>query len=306
MLDYGPDRLHEFLAGRQGYYDLMLISRPHNMRFAKPVLQAHPDWFPNIRIIYDAEALFTARELASMKLMGAEPDTKGAEQLTMSEVELVSEADLVVSVSKLEAEEFARYGIRNVRVLGHSIAAAPTPRAFEERNGFLFVGSILEENSPNGDAVLWFTKEILPLIQQSLGSVPFMIAGVNKIDLSASPASSQVRILGKVDDLTAVYDQARVFVAPTRFAAGIPHKIHEAAARGVPAVATSLLMRQLGWAEDTHLLVADGPRKFAEQCVRLYRDASLWERIRRNALDQVRIECSPEAFETALKSILDG
>jgi glycosyltransferase involved in cell wall biosynthesis len=306
MLGYGPDKLHPFLASRKDYYDLLLISRPHNMRFAKPIFQAYPDWFRNTRIIYDAEALFTARELASLRLMGANLDSKSAEQLTMSEVELVAEANLVVSVSKLEAEEFARYGIRNVRVLGHSISVAPTPRAFEERCGFLFVGSILEENSPNGDAVLWFIKEMLPLIRHRLGDVPFTIAGINNIDLSSSSTGGQVRILGKVEDLTAVYDEARVFVAPTRFSAGIPHKIHEAAARGVPAVATSLLMRQLGWAEGTHLLVADEPRTFAEQCVRLHNDASLWERIRRDALQQVRMDCSPETFEAALKSIFEG
>jgi glycosyltransferase involved in cell wall biosynthesis len=306
MLGYGPDRLQPFLASRIGYYDLMLISRPHNMQFAKPILHAHRDWFRNTRIIYDAEALFAVRELASLRLMGAELDTKSVEQLTISEVELAAQANIVVSVSKLEAAEFSRLGVGNVRVLGHSIAVAPTPRAFEERGGFLFVGSLLEEKSPNGDAVLWFTREILPLIQQSLGPVPFTIAGVNKIDLSSSPAASQLRILGKVPDLSAIYDEARVFVAPTRFAAGIPLKIYEAAARGVPAVATSLLMRQLGWVEDTHLLIADEPRAFAEQCVRLYSDASLWERIRRDALHQVRIDCSPEAFETTLESILEG
>ena len=70
-------------------------------------------------------------------------------------------------------------------------------------------------------------------------------------------------------------------------------------------VATSLLMRQLGWSDGDQLLVGDTPRAFADQCIRLYNDAAIWERIRTNALDRVRVECSLESFEAALKAILD-
>ena len=169
-----------------------------------------------------------------------------------------------------------------------------------------FVGAIQGESSPNGDAVLWFIKKILPIIRNKIGRSPFTIAGTNSLDISADSADSQLRVLGRVGDLAAIYDEARVFVAPTRFAAGIPHKVHEAAARGVPVVATPLLACQLGWRDGEHLLVADEPQSFAEQCIRLYSDAQLWERIRGGALDQVRLECSPELFETTLRSILDG
>ena len=37
---------------------------------------------------------------------------------------------------------------------------------------------------------------------------------------------------------TILYDRARLFIAPTRFASGLPHKIHEAAAFGLPVVTT--------------------------------------------------------------------
>jgi len=300
----GPSGLFQFLTERRGYYDLIFISRPHNMQFVRPILQAHPDWFRNTRIIYDAEALFAFRELANLKLRGEEPAAKSIEQLTKSEVELAAEADLVISVSESEAGEFARHGIRNVRVLGHALPVAPTPRLFQEREGFLFVGSILEENSPNGDAILWFVKEILPIIQDKLGGVPFTIAGINRIDIPAGLCHP--KILGRVEDLSPIYDKARVFVAPTRFAAGIPHKIHEAAAYGLPVIATSLLMRQLGWSDGEHLLVADKAQLFAEQCIRLHSDAGLWDRVRRAALQRVSIDCSPETFEIALKAILEG
>jgi glycosyltransferase involved in cell wall biosynthesis len=275
------------------------------MQYIRPVLQAHPDWFRNTRIIYDAEALFTFRDLALQKIKGHPVSDDRKEQLIRSEIELVESANLVVSVSNFEGNTFARYGIPNVRVLGHSLTVAPSQRAFDARNGILFVGSIQGEASPNGDAVLWFLREIFPIIQTELAQVPFIVAGMNKVDFSAW-ANGQVQILGKVPDLTPLYDETRIFIAPTRFSAGIPHKIHEAAARGIPVVATSLLAQQLGWSDGAQLLVADTPKKFAELCIRLHRDARLWEQIRQNALEQVRLECSPEAFENTLESIIEN
>jgi len=55
----------------------------------------------------------------------------------------------------------------------------------------------------------------------------------------------RVTLRGPVTDLTPLYDSHRVFVAPTRFAAGVPYKVHEAASFGLPVVATDLLRRQL-------------------------------------------------------------
>jgi hypothetical protein len=40
--------------------------------------------------------------------------------------------------------------------------------------------------------------------------------------------------------------RSRVFVGPARFAAGMPHKLHETAARAMSIVATGLLTMQLG------------------------------------------------------------
>ncbi len=305
IIGYGSTGLEQFLSSRAEYYDLILVSRPHNMQFIRPIIQAHPDWFRNTKLVYDAEALYSFRDIACRQLKGESFSDRNIEQLIKSEVELATIADLVVSVSVFERDAFAKYGIERVRVLGHALTVSPTPRIFQDRNGFLFVGAIQGETSPNGDAILWFTKQILPIIRNKLSRVPFTIVGMSPIDISATLTDDQLRILGRIDDLTSTYDEARIFVAPTRFAAGIPHKIHEAAAHGVPVIATSLLARQLGWQDGEHLLVADEPQAFADQCVRLYNDIQLWEKIRVNALNQVRLECSPQSFEDTLRLILE-
>ena len=107
-----------------------------------------------------------------------------------------------------------------------------------------------------------------------------------------------------VDDLTPFYDDARVFVAPTRYAAGISLKVIEAAARGVPVVCTRLVADQLGWESGVDLLAADGADEFAGAIASLYRDADLWKRLRTAALTRVDNDYSVIRFRSALKNSL--
>src|SRR5262249_16660025 len=162
-----------------------------------------------------------------------------------------------VSVSEHEAVPFRKAGMPRVQILGHALRTNPTANPFSARSGFLFAGAIHEESSPNGDAIIWFLTEIFPKIRASLGeSTPFTIAGVNDSDMIVRLAEScSARVLGFVRDLTEFYDSARVFVAPVRYAAGLPHKVHESAARGLPVVATPLLAAQLGWQDGMHVAV---------------------------------------------------
>jgi glycosyltransferase involved in cell wall biosynthesis len=151
----------------------------------------------------------------------------------------------------------------------------------------------------------WFAKEILTLINKSLGEdVRLVIAGPNCEDFVNRLDGRNIQFLSRVEDLTTVYNRARVFVAPTRFSAGIPHKVHEASAHGLPVVATTLTGTQLGWTNGRELLLSDKPEDFAQACVRLYQDEQLWNRLRKTALDRVAIDCSRETFARTLAGIV--
>jgi glycosyltransferase involved in cell wall biosynthesis len=114
-----------------------------------------------------------------------------------------------------------------------------------------------------------------------------------------------VEILGAVPELGDLYDAARVFVAPTRFSAGVPLKVYEAASRGVPVVATELLATQLGWEPDQELVVsAAEPAAFAAAVARLYTDEALWRLVREAALARVQRECSEAVFAASVERAL--
>lgn len=50
--------LIDFLQARRGSFDAILVSRPHNMDRIRKARQVAPQLFSNVKVIYDAEALF--------------------------------------------------------------------------------------------------------------------------------------------------------------------------------------------------------------------------------------------------------
>jgi glycosyltransferase involved in cell wall biosynthesis len=135
--------------------------------------------------------------------------------------------------------------------------------------------------------------------------VNLIIAGVMHPGVEEQLDRKSVQIKGVVKDLAGLYDECRLFVAPTRFSAGVPLKIYEASAHGLPVVATTLAGSQLGWQDGEDLLLANDKGAFANSCIRLYQDEDLWKRLRGNALKRVVDECSLELFSARLKTIID-
>jgi GT2 family glycosyltransferase len=303
ILGAGHLSLQKFLEERKDFYDAVIISRSPNMEIIQQLRQKREDLFQNMRVIYDSEALFSMRDAQLRLSKGEQISDDETQQLIQKEIALADGTDVVLSVSKSEQEVIAPNLTQPVHVLRHCVTIAPTSRNFSERSGLLFVGAIHDEESPNADAVRWFVKEIFPFIKNK-SDIHFTIAGLDHTDSIAAITDDRIHIAGYVEDLTEIYDTARVFVAPSRFAAGIPLKILDAAAHGIPIIATSLLGQQLGWTNGEELLLADTAEDFAECCIKLYHNLELWQKLRDNALNRVMNDCSQESFDQTLRKIL--
>jgi GT2 family glycosyltransferase/glycosyltransferase involved in cell wall biosynthesis len=305
MLGYGRGALGAFLEARAGHYDIIVVSRPHNMWDFIEQRDKDPGRYCGIKIIYDAEALYSPREAKRLELAGTPLSAAEQERLLHKEFHLARAADAVIAVNAREANLFKAAGLGSVHVLGHAIEPEPLAADFVDRQGFLFVGALDDDQAPNVDALFWFVDEVMPHLDRLIGAgYRVSVAGRGGAQRLRDLVNPRVEVLGRVEDLTQHYRRARVFVAPTRFAAGVPHKLHEAASRGLPAVATSILATQLGWGDGIELLVADTPEAFASQCARVHRDRALWQRLREAALLRVTADCDPTGFEASLARVV--
>jgi GT2 family glycosyltransferase len=311
MYDRGIMSLAMFLAERPDFYDLIWISRTHNLRRVLPVFETCRIDPGRVPVILDTEAVTSAREAARRALGPGNPGYDLAAGL-LAEVAPAKICRRVTAVNAAEALMLKAAGLPRVEVLGTIAVPAPLPAGFDDRAGLLFVGAMHEQDSPNMDALLWYVREILPRLAVQCGGAPPVLDVVGYtapgVDLAMLAGHRYVRLHGAVGDLRRFYNAARLFIAPTRYAAGTPYKLYETASFGLPCVATGLLAGQLGWQDGVEMLTApvDDPERFAARIFELYRDAALWSQLRRNALARITAENAPAAFNATVAGLLRG
>lgn len=304
VTDVPQENIESFLKARRGLFDTILISRPPNMKVLNDCFDHCPELLNGCRLIYDAEAVFSLRDMLLSKIKGEEKDTDFYAKAIDEEIAIGRYADAITCVSQAESLEFSKRLSATVTVLNHAIATSAQSAPFQDRFGFLFVGVLLEAHSPNRMGLAWFVKQIWPKIRKAIPDASLQVVGHISPE-HADILSEGVIIRGAVDDLKEVYNQARVFIAPVQFAAGIPIKVIEAAAAGLPVIGTQLMTRQLGWTSGVEIQDADDPVQFAEKAVKLHDNHEAWVTQSNLALNRVKVEFSNAGFCERLLSVLD-
>ena len=294
-----------FLAERAEYYDLVWCCRAHNLDRLAGVVGPN-GWGPisRARTVLDTEALACNREAMQAAMEGRRFDLPRALKREMRWAHLVQ---AVVSVSESERAQLIKVGLPQVHVLGHALTPAPTETPFAKRADIFALGGLYGPDTPNVDGLRWFIATVWPLVRRKLKQTRLHVAGFVATGFDPAPLLEGPGVVfhGPLADPTTLYEQSRLSLAPTRFAAGIPFKAHEAAARGVPVMATSLIAAQLGWTHGTDIAAADpaDPSAFAATLIEAYSNEALWQTLREGALNRVVAECSPVAFGDIVRTI---
>jgi glycosyltransferase involved in cell wall biosynthesis len=130
--------------------------------------------------------------------------------------------------------------------------------------------------------------------------------GTNHLGSVKKLASNSVKVTGYVENLKSYYEKSRIFVVPTRFAAGIPLKLLEAMSYGIPAVVTPLIASQLGLSEGDGFLIGKDDADFAWKVTELYQNESLWYELQKKAIEYVEFNCDREKMKLHLDRIIKG
>jgi O-antigen biosynthesis protein len=310
MYDRSLGQLEEFLSAREGYFDTIWIARTHNLDRVVPILQHYAsaaDQTP--RYILDTEAIVALRDAEYARLTDA-PVQFDVDAALMQEFRNAHLCQRLIAVTEQEAATLRELRVADVSVIGHMREVALTPREWKDRSGLLFVGAIHVMDSPNYDSLCWFVDAVLPIVDEALGwETRLTVVGYTGQDVSLKRFHEHPRVtlLGAVANTRPLYDAHRIFVAPTRYAAGLPYKVHEAASFGIPVVASQLLCRQLGWDNGRELLAADvrDPDGFARHIVNLYQSKALWSSIRIAAAERVQQDNDPVRYRSLVGEILN-
>jgi glycosyltransferase involved in cell wall biosynthesis len=133
---------------------------------------------------------------------------------------------------------------------------------------------------PNADAVLYFCRDILPLIEREVPDVRLLIVGhAPPQPVRRLADRHNVTVTGSVPDILPYYRQAKVSIVPLRGGGGTRLKILESMALGRPVVSTSIGCEGLDVDDGIHLEIADRPAEFAGSVIRLLREPARREQI---------------------------
>lgn len=147
----------------------------------------------------------------------------------------------------------------------------PTEREKESDTTLVFTGKM--DFRPNVDAVLWFAREVLPLIREAVPQARLRVVGRNPHPrLKPLAGRTDITLTGYVDDVRPHVAEAGVYVVPLRVGGGTRLKVLEAMSMGKAIVTTSLGREGIDVADGRELVIADDASAFARSVVDLLRD----------------------------------
>lgn len=301
---YGDIDFKSWFSERSSFFEYCWVCRPD-------VAIKYIEFIRNnskSKIIYYTHDLHFVREKRSYELHGNEWNLKESIRLERVEKNIFNAVDIILTPSESE-----KYIIKSMTNKGKVLTIPPyiysssqmmaRVRDFESRKNIMFLGGFAHQ--PNVDAVEWFLNDIFPLIRERLPSVEFNIVGSGANEYFKNIEINGVNLIGYVENLTDVFQDTKVFVAPLRYGAGVKGKIVSSLLYGVPVVTTSVGNEGIELVNGEQIYVADSAEGIADYVVKLYTESDVWNRISTSSMHIIHEKYSLENAEVILNGVFE-
>jgi glycosyltransferase involved in cell wall biosynthesis len=203
--------------------------------------------------------------------------TRQARLLAAYEKHQSLKVDLNVMVSTQDARALEEMvpGARTLVVENGVDTQYFRPRPGEEGPAVIYTGGM--NMFANRDAVIWFLREIWPLLKKRKPGLRFFAVGQSpsKEIRELAAADDSIELPGFVDDIRPWVARAAVYIVPLRVGGGTRLKIVDAMAQGKAIVSTSLGCEGIRVTDGNNILIADEPDAFACKVAMLLDDSAL-------------------------------
>ena len=216
------------------------------------------------------------------------------------ELETYRKADLTIVVSEEDGVLLNEESIKNWSVISNIVPTKPRLKIERNEQIITFVGAF--GHTPNIHAIEWFLNDVWHLIKRDLPEVVFKVAGPNLPNKLQERINNlkDVKYLGFVPDLSELYNETQVVVAPLTYGGGVKGKVNEAMANGIPLVSTSIGVQGIPAIDGEHCFIADASDDFASKVVKLMIDKRLQSEFSQNSQ---KLAVSTCGVDNAIKQI---
>lgn len=290
------------------------VNLPHVIKQHKPDIvwfefyyQARKDYVallrrncPDARIVVDSVDVHFNRLEARARLTGNPEDEAKAKDMKARELAAYERTDMIIAVSeddrKLIQRELPAMPIEVIPNV-HNVPDFPDPNK-RQHGELVFVGGF--NHDPNIDAVVYFCRDVMPLITAACPEARLKIIGSNAPQAIYELASEHIEVLGYVPRTAPYLESASISVAPLRYGGGMKGKVGEAMSFGLPVVTTTYGAEGFGLVVGRDVLVGDTAEEFATHVIKLLRDPALRTNLARNGHQFINEHYSISAVEPML------
>lgn len=259
---------------------------------------------PSAKIIFEVSDLHHIREERQAVVENSKALARQAVETRQNEIGLMRRAHVTLVRSETERDIIrSQEPDLEVDYYPWAIDIRDRTASFNHRAGVTFIGGY--QHPPNADAVLYFAREILPIIRSRLPEVEFHVYGSKAPQEILALEGEGVKVHGFVRSLSECFDNHRVFVAPLRYGAGFKGKVAQSMSYGLPCALTSVAAEGMGFTDGLDCLIGDEPDKFAEAVIRLYTDQRLWREVSDKSVARARELCSFDAGRAVIRHSLE-
>lgn len=219
------------------------------------------------------------------------------------ESEHIENYNLTTFVNKDESNFWKKYG--NTITLPHGIdnTKFKSPKKNVKYKDIVsFIGRM--DYQPNIDAVLWFSKNVFPYLRSNISL--YIIGGFPTKEI-LNLRSSNIKILGFVDDPYEILSSCICTVAPMQSGGGLQTKILMAMAVNSLVLTTTLAANPIdGAINNENILIEDDPLKIANIINDISLDPIKYVEISNKGRDLVKCTYSLDVIENKLFQIVEN
>jgi glycosyltransferase involved in cell wall biosynthesis len=231
-----------------------------------------------------------------------------ADRMYRYERRVSQEAGHIVAVSQQDADAMRKlFDVDRVTEIPTGVNLeyfTPPGEGAPARADLVFVGSM--DWLPNVDGVMWFVREVLPLIRKRRPETTLAVVGripPAKI-VQLGEEDKRIEITGTVPDIRPYLWGGAVSIVPLRIGGGTRLKIYEAMAAKIPVVSTTIGAEGLTAHPPEDIRIADTPEGFAWQCVELLGDEEARRRVAAAAWQMVHDHFSWEQVSRCFEAVM--
>ena len=226
--------------------------------------------------------------------------------ISKNQIKITKNSQCVVLVSPFE-KRILQKEVPQSRIIDcwKNFPIQKADNSFASRSGLIFVGGF--GHKPNRDGMLWFLDNVLPILRTLNFKEEISVVGTN-----ISPedfqlmADSGIQVLGNVKNLTGLYGQSKLAMAPLISGRGLKGKVAEALSFGIPVIASSVAVEGFDVNNQECIKVADNPADFAAAILILSTQPKEWLQAHSSATKYIEEFFSKDVFRNKVVEVLNS